>query len=800
MWKQSVLILLQYLNLAFCDGTYECGDHGRFEYCIDEIPGCVIGCHCHPGYYFDSDTKICEPNSKLIEHHRRHYVVEPTRSYILTPSQNIVTSPVATTSKIDGAIDEISKDTEDLGDWIYNQFFKTIENQVINSTNDQNTLTRRSGSAAAKSKRTPKRSKKTKKRRKSKHKIKLMGKLENDSVFDLSSSSNSESSESTSSSSDSSLEYERYYKRHDDDDEHGHKKIVMIKKKPRQNLPNFIFLPNVETPFYPPVGLPPPPIPMYPMVPVPPMVPFFHIEEIETTAAPDKTTTDSTTTTASTITEITTTGETTGLTEQTEPVQLRHLDKMTKKELKPSNNYKTEKNLRSMKMMSPSRQKFIQRLKQKMQNQSAKSLRHPWMRNKNKISNSFMKQDDNLKYPYLGNIPDSYVINDIKQNTRDEPAISENVDFKYISELIHRDDLHNDSNKLPPIEYNPLDSIETYDSPIQKEKRADYIVPPDTLATRRLSRPNYHKSDESYYTNLGRQIASMIRGIDTQNKELNIQVEATHDVPKNDIFLKVSSPRSYWERSVRSPLTFLNSNKKNYEYLKRSNELLFDIENKVEIVASTVPTLTLREIENIVSVMETAKRKMQSEETIVKDVVLPENNLNINLWPKSLSNTRNLMTNSISSNLKNHIKLPIPSPTSNISQKNKPDHLHGFSMAITNRFTAQQNPQAAGKSNFNTLIIETKSKIKPGDHSEYYQSSRQTLANPKYVKNTFSGQNPRQPLWDHDIQPFFLKHRKYFDNNNYLLNQNENFPYMASNNGEQKSYFQREISSFDRIE
>ncbi|XP_064073610.1 uncharacterized protein LOC135193743 [Vanessa tameamea] len=471
---------------------------------------------------------------------------------------------------------------------------------------------------------------------------------------------------------------------------------------------------------------------------------------------------------------------------------------MIKNELKPSKYDKTEKNLRSMKMMSPSRQKFIQRLKQKMHNPSAKSLRHPWMKNKNTISNSFMKQDDNHEYSYLENIPDSYMINDIKPNTRDDgPALSENVDFKYITELIHRDDLHNDSNKLPPIEYNPLDSIETYDSPIQKEKRADYIVPPDELANRRFVRPNYHKSDESYYINLGRQIASMIRGIETQNKELNIKVEATHDVPKNDIFLTVSSPRSYWERSVRSPLTFLKSNKKNFDYLKRSNELLFDIENKVEIIASTVPTLTLREIENIVSVMETAKRKMQGKETIVKDVMLPDNNLNINLWPKSLSNTR---SNSLSSNLKTHIKIPIPSPATNNSQKYKPDHLHGFSMAITNRFSAQQNPQTVGKTNFNTLIIETKSKIKPDDHLEYYQSSRQTLTNPKYVKNTFSSQNSRQPLWDHNINPFFLKHRKYFENSdNYLLKQNEKFPYMASNNGE-KSYFQHQISNFDRIE
>lgn len=39
----------------------ECGEHGRFEYCIDGIPGCIVGCHCHPGYYFDTETKICEP-------------------------------------------------------------------------------------------------------------------------------------------------------------------------------------------------------------------------------------------------------------------------------------------------------------------------------------------------------------------------------------------------------------------------------------------------------------------------------------------------------------------------------------------------------------------------------------------------------------------------------------------------------------------------------------------------------------------------------------------------------------------
>lgn len=186
------------------------------------------------------------------------------------------------TSKLDTHVDEISKDAGDLGDWLYNQFFKTIENQVINQTGNKDIPSRRSGAQSLITK--PKRRNKWKRDRKRKQKgrknikKKLLRITEDDSMFDMNSHSSSDSSES--SSSDSSFEHDQ----HSSDDEHGHKKIVMVNKKPKPQLPSFIFLPNLDTPFYPPIGLlPPPVVPMYPIVPVPPVIPIgvgkFHVHK-----------------------------------------------------------------------------------------------------------------------------------------------------------------------------------------------------------------------------------------------------------------------------------------------------------------------------------------------------------------------------------------------------------------------------------------------------------------------------------------------------------------------------------------
>ncbi|XP_045488940.1 proteoglycan 4-like [Pieris rapae] len=285
------------------ENVHKCGEHGRFEYCIDEIPGCVIGCHCHPGYYFDTDTKICEPSVKLTQNYRRRYNIEPMQTDIEYVTIGVTEpTPITNMDPINNQVDEITKTADDLGDWLYNQFFKTIENQVINNTKEA-VDTRRSGVAPIKNleakRSSQKRNKKLKqKRRKSSLRRKLLRITEDDSAFDTSEERHSDSSDSSSSDeSDASFEIEHKEDKHKDDKEHGHKKIVIINKKPRPPLPSFIFLPNMDTPFYPPIGLPPPPImPMYPLVPVPPM-PVFPCPEQDgssPTRAPITTTKEST--------------------------------------------------------------------------------------------------------------------------------------------------------------------------------------------------------------------------------------------------------------------------------------------------------------------------------------------------------------------------------------------------------------------------------------------------------------------------------------------------------------------------
>lgn len=216
-------------------------------------------------------------STKLTKDYRRYYASEPTRIPLFQQTQHSLGEATPSpTNAIDEAVDAITNDADDLGDWLYNQFFKTIENQVINKT-EHDQLTRKSGSNIntkqykQKRKRNSRR-RSSSKRRKSKSalKRKLLRITEDDSLFD---SSSSESSDESSSSTESETESEsESSKEKKDNKDHGHRRIIMYNKKPTPPLPSFIFLPNLETSYYPPLGLPPPPVvPMYPMVPIPPV-------------------------------------------------------------------------------------------------------------------------------------------------------------------------------------------------------------------------------------------------------------------------------------------------------------------------------------------------------------------------------------------------------------------------------------------------------------------------------------------------------------------------------------------------
>lgn len=204
------------------------------------------------------------------------------------------------TARYDDNGHEAAKDTDELGDWLYNQFFKTIESQVINnanntkSTSNEKPPTRRSGGERSIPKTKSKMRKPDRSRKKRKHtkerglRRKLLRITEDDSLFDSDSDSDSDDSGSSSSESDSSSDSSADIdssggKKPDvpdkdcsDDKDHGHKKVIIFNRRPKPPLPSFIFLPSMDTPYYPPIGLPPPPlVPMYPMVPVPPMAPPF---------------------------------------------------------------------------------------------------------------------------------------------------------------------------------------------------------------------------------------------------------------------------------------------------------------------------------------------------------------------------------------------------------------------------------------------------------------------------------------------------------------------------------------------
>ncbi|CAG9564680.1 unnamed protein product [Danaus chrysippus] len=374
--------------------------------------------------------------------------------------------------------------------------------------------------------------------------------------------------------------------------------------------------------------------------------------------------------------------------------------------------------------------------------------------------------NDDAEVPLLDNtIPVDVNNNDMQYNPwQEDPAsVPENVDFKYMTELIHRVDLKNKTNDLlPPIEYNPLDSIEVYQPKVNKNYYQYYDTPLNAFEKRRSNRNNDKQPDDSYYTNLGRQIATMIRGIDAQNKQVNIEMEKANDKLNTDPYFNKNSAQSFWERSVRSPLTFLNANRNKFEYLKKSNEILFNIENRVEIMASTAPALSLQEIENIVKAMEAAKMDMQRKEINVGDIVPSNKNLDIKLWPQEFKISGKINRPELMKKDENINEAKV------ITNNNPADNDKTLRVQSVQKILNLPNQNPMENKQRARQIPEIKLIKNPSVGNTYFASDplnynqlRYGVANQRQTKTGALSQKPSaQLLLENEMNPLFLKHRK----------------------------------------
>ncbi|KAG6443260.1 hypothetical protein O3G_MSEX002754 [Manduca sexta] len=560
------------------------------------------------------------------------------------------------TNQVDAKIDEIAKDADDLGDWLYNQFFKTIENQVINSTSDNEpVLTRRSGVELKRKSKRRSRKRWKKLSKKSKHKKKglkrkLLRITEDDSLFDSSSGSTSDE-DSSSSSSESDTDTSSDSNRSDKD--HGHKKIIIFNKKPKPPLPSFIFLPNMDTPFYPPIGLPPPPvIPMYPFVPVPPVAPNFPYSGF--TESSDKAETNTSTTASpsplpatpstkpdsnggTTTTTVTSSVDNVSTPESASSTPATEDEPATDKPSFRSRDSSLYGKILNSKNKQAQRNKLLQKLKDKINR-------------RNKFNQMRQFTDDYLdtEEPLIGPLPKSNFGRQLQSNAIEEEMPMEDVDFKYLTELIHRVDFNN-TRKPPQYPINVKIPVVGRRSFYTDQNILPGSIP--TYLTEGPHRTRTKEPDNTYYSNLGRQIAAMIRKIDTNGeRQIDIEVEKQNSqIPGHPVFNENNyASRTFWERSVRSPLTtYFEPRDSKFTYLNHSNENLFNLENIVEVAVTTNPPLSLQEIENIINKMEHSKPTVKKPNNSV--ITMPSRkSLNVDLLitnPKTKSWNRNIKSN-----------------------------------------------------------------------------------------------------------------------------------------------------------
>lgn len=275
-------------------------------------------------------------------------------------------------------------------------------------------------------------------------------------------------------------------------------------------------------------------------------------------------------------------------------------------------------------------------------------------------------------------------------------------------------------------------------------------------------------AENNFYSNLGKQIASLVHNIDNNgNRPVNINIQPLDKSMQPVINENNFSSRSYWERFVRSLsnndiLKFLPK----YQ-IKESNERLYDIENRVETTATltTKPPLSLLELESMVNIMETSNRQLRNN--MNANIMQSKHKLNINLYPK------------------------IPSKDKKISRHYKLSNIN-----YDRKNLEQNDARDRIKNNINTHQLNLNNLKNPSIITEYPNFKNKIRSNfynynhPIISKGNLNNAIQRNSNINYVKDPVNVNYNKLKYNNN---NANNYFTYPKAMEITTKKYFNRNI-------
>lgn len=275
----------------------------------------------------------------------------------------------------------------------------------------------------------------------------------------------------------------------------------------------------------------------------------------------------------------------------------------------------------------------MQKIRDKLKGKRRNSLTPAHAKSVEELQDEDIQNSGDVPYISEDSTPHKRLHQEKPEEENNIPKLDD-VDFKYLSELIHRVN-QSKSRRRPPL---PFDLIQDF-------KELQKLQLPQ--ATRRnvdsynlIPQLYRQETDDIYYSNLGKRIASMIRNADSTVDQQFIKNSeyVNRPVPFHSVLNENSyAPQSFWERSVRSPVRQklpLSEYLDEARTLKHSNEKnLIKLENEVEIIATSPPPLSLQDLENILNTVEKAQAEMKFRQPMAS-TKQSNVSLNVNLLPK----------------------------------------------------------------------------------------------------------------------------------------------------------------------